>query len=75
MARLRVSRDKLLAEVDSLSAELERLGLENTALLQVISLLPHPLCLISCSIDAMPEATACRSQVTLGESYGSPVLF
>ncbi|KAK9869085.1 hypothetical protein WJX84_007747 [Apatococcus fuscideae] len=34
VARLRVSRDKLLAEVDSLSAELERLGLENTALLQ-----------------------------------------
>lgn len=34
VARLRISRDKLLAEVDSLSAELERLGLENTALIQ-----------------------------------------
>ncbi|KAK9824757.1 hypothetical protein WJX74_005324 [Apatococcus lobatus] len=34
VARLRISRDKLLAEVDALSAELERLGLENTALMQ-----------------------------------------
>lgn len=59
VARLRISRDKLLAEVDSLSAELERLGLENTALIQARPLAINKFIPQNPEQSHMPDSRLC----------------